>query len=234
MRTIPLVGVAIAATLTLAACGDPASVGDGPAAAPGVDASAPLEPQMKQAIQSGDADLVAAILEAGLSADADLGGGVTPLHTAASAGDEVIVQALIDAGATVDSRLPQGQTPLMNAASTGDAGTIAVLLGAGADALAKDHLHGKSAIHYSARSGNIETLSALVDAGSPVDLVDDEGQTVLIEAVKNDRVECVAFLISRGVDVNLPDGAGTTALAWAQFNGSDEIAAALEAAGATA
>ena len=57
-----------------------------------------------------DAGVVAALLAAGADPNATAGGGVRPLHLAASRGDEALAAALVAAGA-VPAPMDDGQTP---------------------------------------------------------------------------------------------------------------------------
>ena len=62
----------------------------------------------------------------------------------------------------------------------------------------------KSAIHDAARAGDLRELERLLDAGTPVDLPDDEGHTPLMAACLSEAagVETLHLLIARGADVN--------------------------------
>ncbi|HET6794806.1 MAG TPA: ankyrin repeat domain-containing protein [Acidimicrobiales bacterium] len=97
------------------------------------------------AIQNGDLDTLAALLEAdpGLAASrlAGRGGGRTPLHVVADwpgyfPNGPRAASMLIDAGAVVDDRgasHPEGETPLHWTASNDDVDVAVVLIDAGAD-----------------------------------------------------------------------------------------------------
>ena len=70
------------------------------------------------------------------------------------------------------------------------------------------------------RSGQVEDL---LNAGCPVNLADEHGNTALIVAVQNDQVELVKLLIKRGADVNHQNLTGNTALHFAHTYGHKEI-----------
>ena len=61
-----------------------------------------------------------------------------------------------------------------------------------------------SDLHQAARAGNLRELERLLDAGTPVDLHDEEGHTSLMVAClsPDTGVETLEFLIARGADVN--------------------------------
>jgi ankyrin repeat protein len=83
-----------------------------------------------------------------------------------------------------------------------------------------------------ARSGHTDELAAQVDAGLPVNLTNDSGDTLLILAAYHARPDTVAALVLRGADVSRANDRGQTALAAGVFRQSREIVTTLLAAGA--
>jgi uncharacterized protein len=83
-----------------------------------------------------------------------------------------------------------------------------------------------------ARSGGTEELAAYVDAGVPVDLTNEKGDTLLILAAYHDHPETVAALLARGADHGRANDRGQTALAAAVFRRSEAGVRALLDAGA--
>jgi ankyrin repeat protein len=83
-----------------------------------------------------------------------------------------------------------------------------------------------------ARSGATEDLLAYVDAGVPVNLTNDKGDTLLILAAYHAHPETVAALLDRGADHSRVNDRGQTALAAAVFRRSTEAVQRLVAAGA--
>ena len=83
-----------------------------------------------------------------------------------------------------------------------------------------------------ARSGHTEELAAQVDAGLPVNLTNDKGDTLLILAAYHSHRDTVAALVDRGADVTRTNDRGQTALAAAVFRRNEEIVRRLLAAGA--
>lgn len=82
-----------------------------------------------------------------------------------------------------------------------------------------------------ARDGATAELADYVDAGLPIDLTNDKGDTLLILAAYHAHAETVAALLARGADPRTNDR-GQTALAAATFRSSAEAVRALLAAGA--
>jgi ankyrin repeat protein len=83
-----------------------------------------------------------------------------------------------------------------------------------------------------ARAGGTEELAAYVDAGVPVNLTNDKGDTLLILAAYHDHPETVGALLDRGADHSRANDRGQTALAAAVFRRSADTVARLLAAGA--
>jgi ankyrin repeat protein len=83
-----------------------------------------------------------------------------------------------------------------------------------------------------ARSGSTRALAEQVDAGLPVNLTNDKGDTLLILAAYHSHRDTVAALVDRGADVTRTNDRGQTALAAAVFRRNEEIVRRLLAAGA--
>jgi uncharacterized protein len=83
-----------------------------------------------------------------------------------------------------------------------------------------------------ARSGSTEELAAYVDAGVPVDLTNEKGDTLLILAAYHDHPETVAALLAHGADSGRANDRGQTALAAAVFRRSEAGVRTLLDAGA--
>ncbi len=83
-----------------------------------------------------------------------------------------------------------------------------------------------------ARAGEVDQLSAYVDAGVPVDLTDASGNTLLMLAAYHGHPDTVQMLARAGADVNRANDRGQTPLAGAVFKDEPEVVQALVAAGA--
>ncbi|WP_159840548.1 ankyrin repeat domain-containing protein [Nocardia sp. CY41] len=83
-----------------------------------------------------------------------------------------------------------------------------------------------------ARRGDAARLAAYVDAGVPVDLTNEAGDTLLMLAAYHGHAETVAALLQRSADPNRANDKGRTPLAGAVFKGETEIVRRLAAAGA--
>ena len=83
-----------------------------------------------------------------------------------------------------------------------------------------------------ARDGDAAALAQYVDAGVPVNLTNDSGDTLLMLAAYHGHAEAVAALVARGADVNRLNDRGQSPLAGAVFKGEDAVVHALLAGGA--
>jgi uncharacterized protein len=83
-----------------------------------------------------------------------------------------------------------------------------------------------------ARAGGTEDLIGYVDAGLPVNMTNDKGDTLLILAAYHAHPETVAALLDRGADHSRTNDRGQTALAAAAFRSSTDAVTALLRAGA--
>lgn len=83
-----------------------------------------------------------------------------------------------------------------------------------------------------ARHGDAATLAAYVDAGVPVNLTNDAGDTLLMLAAYHGHAPAVGALIARGADVDRVNDRGQAPLAGAVFKGEDDVVRALVEAGA--
>ncbi|MFF0496260.1 ankyrin repeat domain-containing protein [Nocardia aobensis] len=83
-----------------------------------------------------------------------------------------------------------------------------------------------------ARTGEAAMLAAYIDAGVPVNLTNDNGDTLLMLAAYHGHRAAVTALLERGADPDRANDRGQTPAAGAVFKGEDDILKALLAAGA--
>ncbi|WP_327298754.1 MULTISPECIES: ankyrin repeat domain-containing protein [unclassified Streptomyces] len=83
-----------------------------------------------------------------------------------------------------------------------------------------------------ARQGETAALAAYVDAGVPVNLTNDRGDTLVMLAAYHGHAETVEALITRGGQADRANDRGQTPLAGAVFKGEDAVVRALLTGGA--
>lgn len=147
----------------------------------------------------------------------DRGAGVNarnPMDATAllwAAGDPAKAQMLMDKGADVNAQSKLGRTPLMVAASVaGNAATVKTMLAKGARVNVKDGISpipvvpaggGKGTpLMDAARTGDIDTVALLLEAGADVHATDARNATALSEAVMYSRRAVVRMLLDAGAD----------------------------------
>ncbi|OEV28710.1 hypothetical protein AN219_20210 [Streptomyces nanshensis] len=83
-----------------------------------------------------------------------------------------------------------------------------------------------------ARHGDTDTIAAYVDAGVPVNLTNDSGDSLIMLAAYHGHAGAVQALLDRGADPGKPNDRGQVPIAGAVFKGEDEVVRVLLAAGA--
>jgi len=171
--------------------------------------------------------LVHSLLKAGANPNTPIGTGETPLMTCAKTGAAEAVRLLVEYGAAVNAKEPaQNQTALMWAAAERHPDVIKALIDAHAD-LKGHSKQGFTAIHFSARVGDLDSVKLLLAAGVDVNILTEAGEggsggrnatgsgyTPLLVATMRAQVETALYLLDHGADPNIL-AAGLTPLHWA-------------------
>ena len=123
------------------------------------------------------------------------------------------------------------------AAVANDTGILSLALELGADPAAVTSPYDGTALIAAAHLGHDEVVRILLEAGAPVDHVNNLGWTALIESiVLGDggvrHTATLKALVDGGADVNLADGRGTSPLQLARAHGYTAMVEILVAAGA--
>ena len=161
----------------------------------------PAGTDLIDAVRSGDAEAVRALIDNGADVNASQGDGFTALHWVATTGVGPIAQMLLTAGARVDLATRNGAyTPLHVASRSGHHAVIEMLLRAGADPNRRT-ANGSTALHLAALSDAPAAISALVDGGAEVDAREAAaGQTPLIFAASGNHLRALRALLAMGAD----------------------------------
>ena len=194
---------------------------------PAESAAAMRETDLKlmEAVQSGNAAQVKALLTEGASAKAKDKAGNTALHYAAT---KDIAVMLIAAGAPLNARNDDfGMTPLFNVTAE----VAALLIAKGADVNARA-AKGMTPLTWAIYWDQKEKAEMLIARGANVNAKDDDGKTALHVAANWGKTDLVRLLIAKGADVNARDSACWTPLHWAAFEAEGDTLALLLAAGA--
>jgi ankyrin repeat protein len=151
----------------------------------------------------GDAAVVEAFLEAGMSPDAkETRRGSTALIHAAANGHSRIVARLLDAGAAVNRPDDDGTTALAAACYFGRAPLVELLLAKGADPRAASKDGATSALEAAIWGGDARIVKMLLAAGA--DAVGDTREAPpLVRAAYTGRVEIVSALLEAKLPVSV-------------------------------
>ncbi len=150
-----------------------------------------LDKALLQAVENGDQKKVLELLRQGASVDAK-GINDTALETAILQANVEMVRLLLDQGAKI------GEPDLADAARRGRgqktkaAEIVRLLLERGADL----RTSGDKALRAAAQANNPDVVRLLLAKGVPVNGKDEEGDTVLMEALSTDSVESVQALLA--------------------------------------
>jgi ankyrin repeat protein len=186
---------------------------------------------------SGQTARVSEAVARGEPVDARDSHGRTPLHVAAYYREHAMMRALVEAGADPNAFENDDYDIVTIAAVAGDPGTLKLSLKLGARAGNVTSPYQGTALIAAAHLGHAEVVKILIDAGAPLDHVNNLDWTALIEAiVLGDggpaHIETLRALVEAGADINLPDGSGATPLVLARARGFTEMVRILEQAGA--
>jgi ankyrin repeat protein len=187
MRSIYLLGPAVAALTALATSGAPA---------------AEQLPQLVAAAKSGDHGAAMALVDEKTDVSAAEPDGTTALHWAARYDDLELAARLLKAGASPKARNRYGVTPMYLAAQNGSARMLELLLGSGADANEVGN-EGETVLMTASRTGNPDAVRLLLEHGARVDARENwHGQTALMWAAAQCHAAVVRELVKHGADVN--------------------------------
>lgn len=156
--------------------------------------------------------------------------GRTPAHVAAFASNDEIVKALAQAGADMNA-LENGIYDVVTiAAVANDPELLSLAIKHGNDPGLTTSIYDGTALIAAAHLGHYEVVERLIEAGAPLDHINNLHWTALIEAVVlgdggSNHTKTVKALVDAGADISIGDRDGVTALEHAKARGYREIAA---------
>lgn len=188
------------------------------------------------AASRGDVAALRSALATGANPNARDGHNRAPLHVAAHLGHGEVARALAQAGADPRALDARKYDIVTIAAVRNDVAFLKLALELGADAKAITSPYEGTALIAAAHLGHDGVVRALIQAGAPLDHVNNLGWTALIEAiVLGDggprHTACVEALLAAGANPNLADREGRSPLALARARGHKEMERLIATAG---
>lgn len=181
-----------------------------------------------KAAHDGDIEAVKREVAAGADLEARDGDGRTAVHIAAFASHEAVVEVLAAAGADMNALEHDAYDAVTIAAVANDVPMLKAALAAGNRAGNVTSRYDGTALIAAAHLGHHEVVKVLIDAGAPLDHINNLGWTALIEAVVlgdggSDHQQCVRHLLAAGADKSIADRQGLTPLELARSREYHEI-----------
>ncbi len=182
---------------------------------------------------SGSASDIRILAKQGADPDAIDTSGRTPLHVAVFASNDEAARALVEVGAD-PNLLENGRYDIITiAAVANDVDMVRLAIGLGGNVGNVTSIYDGTALIAAAHLGHVDVVQALIDAGAPLDHVNNLGWTALMEAVVlGDGGErhrgTVRALVEAGADRSITDRQGITPLEHARSRGYSEIVSILQ------
>ncbi|MGH8618435.1 MAG: ankyrin repeat domain-containing protein [Burkholderiales bacterium] len=161
----------------------------------------------------------------------------TPLHVATFAKQREAIAALAKSGADLNARERDRYDAVTIASVADDPETLRLLIKLGASAKQITSRYDGTALIAAAHLGHDEVTRILIEAGAPLNHVNNLGWTALIESIVLGNggprhTETLRALVQAGANVNLADRRGDTPLALARGRRYQAMVEILEKAGA--
>lgn len=155
---------------------------------------------LRAAIMSQNTNAVKFLIENGADVSHLGKQGETPIFTAVRNRNNDVRDLLIAAGARMDSVDKDGNTLLMVAAEAGNKAFVQKLLEHGIEVNVCNS-NGETALHFAV--SNPESLKLLLANGADINVLDKQGYSPLMKAVKQQNVEAVQVLLNAKADASI-------------------------------
>jgi ankyrin repeat protein len=190
------------------------------------------------AVAKGDLATATRLLDQGAAIDARDANRRTPLHVAGHAGQHEMARLLLRRGADANALDGQQYDLITIAAVRDDTRMVRIAIKGGNSPRNVTSPYQGTALIAAAHLGHVEPVRALIQAGAPLDHVNNLGWTALLEAVilgdgGPRHVEIVRLLLTAGARTDMADRDGVTALQHATRKGQNDVVKIFETTKAT-
>ena len=187
--------------------------------------------------KSYEEEIAKLLIEKGENINITDGNLKTPLHVALNSNrkdSHKYAKFLISNGANLNAIDSSGESPFELAIQKGNYEIAELLLAKGVHASNQNNLSDKGYLHKAASKGHIKICQLLISLGAKIDLEDTEGNTPLLNAVKNigpnsGHFDIVKMLLEKGASPNIANNEKNVPLHYAK---SKELAELLLEKGA--
>ncbi len=186
--------------------------------------------------QNGAHNEIRQLLVNGLDPNGRDGNGRTPYLVAAYRGDITAMEILVKGGADPQAKDSQNYDAItiLAVANRVEAMRAAIRLGGDPKSITSPYLG--TALIAAAHLGHADVVKVLIDAGSPLDHINNLGWTAVIEAIVlgdggANHQRCLRDLLAAGANPNLADRSGVTPLKLAEGRGYKAMVEMIRAKG---
>ena len=183
---------------------------------------------LHRAANSGDVTEIGKLIADGANVDSQNEKQRTAVHVAAFASNENALKALAKAGADLNALEYQKYDIVTIAAVANDPEFLRTALQLGANPGNTTSIYDGTALIAAAHLGHHEVVQILIDAGAPLDHINNLQWTALIESVVlgdggENHVKTAQALVNAGADKSIGDRDGVTPLEHARQRGYAEM-----------
>ncbi|MFT5217921.1 MAG: ankyrin repeat protein [Planctomycetota bacterium] len=203
-------------------------------ATPGIAQTAPSASdyasydQAFKAVYDGDLETVKNLIDKGFPVAKRDRAERSAIHIAAYQSHDEILKLLVEAGGDINALEHRRYDVITIAAVANDVELLKLALKLGGNPANITSPYDGTALIAAAHLGHAEVVRILLEAGAPVDHINNLEWTALIEAVVlgdggADYVETIGYLLAHNADRSIADGNGVTPLQHAQQRDYTEI-----------